>query len=267
MASVPDHLPATAGASGLPVKPASEVFDRESVPNVWLLDYDDQDQADRIDRLSADYQWVNDLALARFEGAQWDFFVEELAKYGMGVIGGWMRTGLIWERCREKGLGGLPAVSRPFTKDELAELTGETVSKALHHFKFDVLMKQKWDYRKGASLRTYFVGQCMIRFANIYRRWWGNEVRSGRALLADDPHLNKRDPRVESPESDAIDHVLANDVITMIKDERVRKAMIWAAAGRTQAEIAVDLEVSEKTVERMLYNERQRLRKRGTAWQ
>ena len=53
----------------------------------------------------------------------------------------------------------------------------ETVSKALHHFRVDVLMKKKWDYRKGETLRTYFVGQCLIRFANIYRAWYGNEAR------------------------------------------------------------------------------------------
>ena len=223
MAHGPGREPAAAGASGVPVKLKSDVFDRESVPTLWLLDQDEAEPADRLDRLSEDFKWINDLALAGFEGAQWEFFAEELAKYGMGVIGGWMRTGVIWVRCRDRGFGGLPALSRPFTQDEIEELTGETVAKALNHFKFDVLMKRKWDYRRGASLRTYFVGQCMIRFANIYRRWWGNEVRSGHALLADDPHLNKKSPSIESPAADAIDHVLANEVLATVKGPQSSK--------------------------------------------
>ena len=107
-----------------------------------------------------------------------------------------MRRGLIWERCKTKGLGGLTPLGREFTQDEMQELTDETVAKALWHFKHDVLMRHKWDYHRGASLRTYFIGQCLIRFANIYRRWWGNEVRAGRVMLAEDPHLTKNEPRV-----------------------------------------------------------------------
>ncbi len=47
-----------------------------------------------------------------------------------------------------------------------------------------------------------------------------------------------------------------------VKDERVQQAMLMTAAGSTQAEIADLLNCTEKTVERMLYNERQRQRKR-----
>jgi len=51
-------------------------------------------------------------------------------------------------------------MTRDFEPDEVEELTYETVSKALFHFRRDVLMKHAWDYRKGATLRTFFVGQC-----------------------------------------------------------------------------------------------------------
>jgi len=55
---------------------------------------------------------------------------------------------------------------------------------------------------------------------------------------------------------------LADDLLTGIKDPRVRATMRLTAAGRSQAEIAGILGVTEKTVERMLYNERIRLKKR-----
>jgi DNA-directed RNA polymerase specialized sigma24 family protein len=47
-----------------------------------------------------------------------------------------------------------------------------------------------------------------------------------------------------------------------MKDPRVRAATRLTATGRSQAEIAGILGVTEKAVERMLYNERVRLKKR-----
>ncbi len=40
--------------------------------------------------------------------------------------------------------------------------------------------------------------------------------------------------------------------------------MFLTASGQSQAEIAIELEVTEKTVERMLANERARIRRRET---
>lgn len=56
--------------------------------------------------------------------------------------------------------------------------------------------------------------------------------------------------------------VFAGDLLAGIKDRRVRAAMRLTASGRSQAQIAGILGVTEKTVERMLYNERIRLKKR-----
>jgi hypothetical protein len=92
-----------------------------------------------------------------------------------------MRRRLIFQRVRERGYGGLPdppdgAHDDP---DTVAELAQETVAKALRHFHDDVLVPGKWDSRRGATLRTYFIGQCLIRFANIYRRWWRRGLAGG----------------------------------------------------------------------------------------
>jgi hypothetical protein len=125
------------------------------------------EQAERLDRLAADFDLVTTLGLAGFEGDDWDYFEQELARYGIAVMGGWLRTGLIFSRYAARGFGGLPEITRAFEPDEIEELTYETVSKALFHFRRDVLMKHAWDYRRGATLRTFFVGQCLGRFSNI----------------------------------------------------------------------------------------------------
>jgi hypothetical protein len=139
---------------GVSIQPATP-FGDEPVPAEWLERPDLIAQAERLDRLAADFDLVTTLSLAGFEGGDWDYFEQELAKYGIAVMGGWLRTGLIFSRYAARGFGGLPEMSRDFEPDEIEELTYETVSKALFHFRRDVLMKHAWDYRKGATLRTF----------------------------------------------------------------------------------------------------------------
>lgn len=260
MDSEPEGAPGQPGSSGAPVKrPDSE---NDSVPLSWLIEPEHLTLAENVDRLAADFELVTDLGLVGFQGRDWTVFSTELARYGMAVIAGWMRRGLIFHRCRQRGFGGLPPIDRPFDEDEIEEITGETVAKALVHFRRDVLMARKWDYRKGATLRTYFVGQCLIRFANIYRRWWGNEIRNANALTDETDLLDHLLPVVASPAGQAIDRATASVLLETVKDPRVRVAMYMTADGRTQAEIAEALNVTVKAVERMLANERQRLRER-----
>jgi hypothetical protein len=99
------------------------------------------------------------------------------------------------------------------------------------------------------------------RFSNIYRRWWGNEARNNH-LLADHEDLVLLGPRRDGVDQRAVDGVLADGLLAGMKDPRVRAAMRLTAVGRSQAEIAGTIGVTEKAVERMLYNERIRLKKR-----
>src|SRR5829696_6136984 len=159
----PEARPADPAHSGTPVQPA--VRPEKVVPIDWPDDPRLAEQAARIDRLAADFDLVTTFGLQGFEGADWDIFEEELAKYGLAVIGGWTRRGVIFGKYFERGFGGLPEPFRDFRDDEVDELALETVGKGLYHFQRDVLRRQRWDYRKGASLRTYFIGQCLSRFA------------------------------------------------------------------------------------------------------
>ena len=108
------------------------------VPESWLLEPDLREQAEHVDRLAADLGLLNDLALEGFVGRKWTKFETELAKYGMAVIGGWMRRWLIFGRCRDRGYSGLPEPGREFDEEEVEELTDETVGKALYHFREDL---------------------------------------------------------------------------------------------------------------------------------
>ena len=113
-----------------------------TIDNALLLEVR-SDLADSVDRMAGDVDLNMDLALEGYQGPLWDYFSNELAKYGYAVIASWIGRRMIFERCKSRGFGGLPAMDRPFTDDENAELTNETVAKALAHFRTDVLMKRK----------------------------------------------------------------------------------------------------------------------------
>ncbi len=260
-----EQRPGSPGYSGAPVQRAVA---EDSVPEAWLAEPvvrglgEAFDRDFDRDRLGADNDLIQSLALAGFEGRDWDYFATELARYGMAVVASWMRRGLILGRCRKHGFGGLPELGRDFTEDEISELTNETVAKALDRFRCDVLMKKKWDYRKGATIRTFFIGQCLIRFPNIYRRWHGNETRNSYDLTNEWEALVQPRTRGLLVDQKVVDYEIAMNALSTVKNPRVRKAMLMTAGGFTQAEIAIELGVSEKAVERMLANERTRQRKR-----
>jgi DNA-directed RNA polymerase specialized sigma24 family protein len=249
-------------AARVPIQP--EVGSQPAVPESWLrlLDPETLSLAENVDRLAGDADLVMALELGGYTGHDWNVFSRELAKYGIGVLTGWMYRGLILARCKERGYGGLAPLGRPFEPDEIAELAGETVAKALHHFKLDVLIPHKWDPNRRATLRTFFIGQCLLRFANIYRRWWGQEYRNRSVLVDESAVLDAFAPTVAADDQRALDSVIAMRALRSIRDRRVHHAMFRHADGRTYAEIAIELEVTEKTVERMIAHARNRLRKR-----
>lgn len=265
MAPAPEGEPGNhPGASGVRVQRSSGGID-SAVPDDWLTEDAYRELAERVDRLAADADLVTTLALHGYRGRTWDYFATELAKYGVAVMAGWMRRKIIFARCRERGLGGLYELERDFAEDEVQELAYETVAVALARFRTGVLMTNKWNPTRGASLRTYFMGQCLFQFRNIYRRWWGDQYRNRALLTDDDGVLDQFSPRSSPAAEPAVAKSAADRAFSTVKDPRVRKAMLWTAAGWTQGEIATQLTVTEKTVERMLSNERKRLHRRRLA--
>lgn len=255
------------GAAGSPLQ--LEARGAEAVPTTWLNGFDsesrDLDRAledlRRRERLAADVDLITWLALNGFTGRAYDRFAEELAKYGYAVLLAWIGKGLIFARCRERGFGGLPeppvaALAQPEVAEELA---CETVAKALHYFHKNVLMKSKWDPTRGATIKTYFIGQCLIQFPNIYRSWLATEAHHG-AVLVDDNDLLEflAGGRGSDPAELA---VIRHEIAVRFKDisdQRLATALVLTAADWSQRKIAGELGITEKAVERMLAYYRQK---------
>lgn len=224
---------------------------------------DEVDGADRLDRLAADFALVTTLAFQQFTGPDYDYFERELAKYGLAVISAWIRRDVILQRCRVRGAGGLePPPPGAFDDPGLVEdLAQETVGVALVHFRDDVLAAGRWDYRRGASLRTFFIGQCLMRFPNIYRHWRRHDATDARSMYDADPpqHLLRPDP---GPEQMVIDQEYGQYLLGQMS-RRDAKIFQLLADGLKQSEIAEQLGITTKTVERAVANQRTRMGRRA----
>lgn len=142
---------------------------RAAVQDADLASFADDEVAARLAVLEADKELVHRLMLRSYAGREWQAFARALAEYGLQVVGAWVKSGKIFAECAKKGFGGLDALSR--THEDIHDLTSETVAMALVAFRDRVLVPGVWDPTRGASLKTFFIGQCVLQFPNVYRAW------------------------------------------------------------------------------------------------
>jgi ECF sigma factor len=207
------------------------------------------------------------LQAANFRGPVWDRFAEHLADYGVKVMVAWIETGQVFTRMREKSCRlrlHPPSDGRTLTGDTPVEIAIETVGRALNAFR-KVLEKEGWSAAGGASLQTYFVGQCLFCFPNVYRRWLG-ETRpppwQAVEILED---LTEKDYRYGGHHgADPADQVecrldleRAEQRLCEELDPRTFFVLQKCMEGYTQAEIAEMLGISPRKVERLVAKHRQ----------
>jgi len=226
----------------------------------WLADAD-RDQADeRMARLEGDRVLADTLAASNYEGPNYVAFANEIAKYGLAVILGWIYRGLIWSKIKEKSWGSIEPEPWPGSLIEDAQsLADETVVKALVVFREKVLLPGRWDPRKGASLRTFFVGQCLKQFCNVYRDWRREQLRNfinttGLDQFENTPVIDG-DPGLQTARQEELSAVFGK-----ITDERARAAFyLQAIHGHTYKEIGEKLSMTEKAVESAIARARAQL--------
>ncbi|MCP2337548.1 hypothetical protein [Actinomadura rupiterrae] len=208
-------------------------------------------------RRLADHQYVLKMQAENFAGPATAVWKAETAAYGLAVMMAWTRTGKIVAECRAK--------RRPITlvevgpgrwsRDDRLELACETVAKALEYFITAVLVPGRWDHRKGASLKTYFVGACLFQFPNIYNAWAGHQDRWRRvAEVTDDPQkaeetLNLFGPRGHDPtSSEAMLQVLRHHALELITDPVTRQAVRLIMQGEEISQAALSVGLKDKTL-------------------
>lgn len=140
--------------------------------------------AENVARRHADNEIVSELRARDFDGPLYEYFVAELAAYALAVLMAWMRTGEIFRKCREKGRPVQSTEIWRWDLDDRRDLAHLTVSKALAVFRERVLLPGVWDRRRGATVKTFFLGACLLQFANFYNECAGERRRWGGPALA-----------------------------------------------------------------------------------
>lgn len=235
----------------------------DQVDEAWLRDFDSE-RSEYLRRLETDRSIIAELRAAGFAGRDYDYFASEIAKYGIAVMAAWIRTHQIFSKLRSRGRGLAEPSDDVLRDTETAfEVAMETVAYALGNFRTYVLLPGRWDPDRGASIRTYFIGQCLIQFPNVYRRWHRETFdRAPWPELANEAMLTARG--YEHVEQQVQQQRQVGELLTAVKKDRTREVLVLRGAGWTQEQISERLEMTLKTVEMIVANERKR-QQRGRA--
>jgi DNA-directed RNA polymerase specialized sigma24 family protein len=225
-----------------------------------------QKLGESLGRRAADKELLTELAQGHFAGPRYQRFQDELAKYGMSVLRGWMYTGYIFQLTAGRGFV-LNPTDRELEElhrdsDAREELALMTVAVALPRFRERALIGGGWQYEGGASVATYFMGSCLYVFPNEFRKRRVQQVKW--------QWQDRGDPGITAPRTDdladpsvvALGDMYVGDVLGRA-DARTAAIVALTIDGYTQEEIAEMLgETSIRAIEGVLYRWRTREQRR-----
>jgi DNA-directed RNA polymerase specialized sigma24 family protein len=235
--------------------------------------------AEQLQRRWADMLQYEQLRQIGFEGYRYEMFAADLAAYGYPVISSWVRRGLIFQYCAERGRPvRISARDREHLctpgrdndgADDRRELALETNARALRFFRQHVLLTGAWSVEKGASLSTFYVGACLFAFPNVFQRWAAERARH--VPVAPAGMHPPEEQQVWTPYGNAIDIDPAVSAVSAIAvtselqamPERTRKvAELLVNEGASFAEIGEQLGMTDRAVEGLLYRYRTEAKRR-----
>jgi DNA-directed RNA polymerase specialized sigma24 family protein len=218
---------------------------------------------ERLDRMLGDRDLLLRLQLSGYAPRYWDPAAAEFARYGHDVLVGWLRKGKMLTKVYEKTKRRPRPPDDPFDEDAVQTLATDTVVVALDAFLEKVLKPNKWHPDGGASLKTFFIGQCCFQFTNAYKKWWRSEKHYHKSRDAADLLSNQKiSARVPEPDFRVIQGDEIADALGLLSTDVARNAFTMHAAGYSHGEIAEHLELADqKAVENLLSYQRRRIAK------
>lgn len=217
--------------------------------------------AEHEQRLTADVDTVLGLQLNRWSDEAWKPVADQLADYGWSVMVGWLFTGKIFGEVHRAGYTVHRCPQSWLDDDAVDGLAKDVVAKAIREFR-RILRKGMWHPGKGASLATYFVGQCKIQFANVYRSWLIAE-RKWRGAPVGDVHGLADSPF--DPPAKAVLDAGAADLLAQMGARTATVFRLHYLDGYTYTEIAAmlpDLQ-DAKAVENLVTREKKKWTNKG----
>jgi Sigma-70, region 4 len=225
-------------------------------------------QCEHLEGLGGDKRLHDELASQQFHGLLHERFEDELVRYALAVLNAWLISGTVFEHLRSRGVG---LETDDYTlkllrddSDERQGLADAVVAAALPDFRRRALRDGGWASTGQASLTTYFMGTCLWKFPNEYRRFNTDLRRNQLARPSGEDILLDEQPGHAQPvDAQAVDKIgLSADLAE--HPPRTQAAVILALYGYTQIEIAELLDATEKAVEGRLFRWRKREKKRWT---
>ena len=204
-------------------------------------------------RLHADVELHRQLADENFEGLCWDRFVEVLVEFAFPVLTTWIVSGAIRKHVARNARVLLEAPPSPVTQEDAEDLASETIADALRPFRDRVLRANRWDPSRGAALTTWWIGYCLLRFPDVYRRWqtaqrkWSFSLRAAEQLRS-----LGLEPAPEDPADQLIMHEELAQALASVPSEFTRRILQLKAQGYRHREISEVLGCSVKSIESRL---------------
>lgn len=240
----------------------------EGLVGAWLDDPDLAaelaDELERLRRLQADEELLLALQLEQFTGRLWERFSRELTRYGLGVLRAWIRHGTIYGKAKALTGYGLGRIEGWPENEAIDDIAKDTVVAALIYFRDKVLKTHRWQSSGGASLGTFFIGQCLYQFANIYRSALRAEKeRIQEATTPMDELPEDRFDVIKGIEATIVANNTVAEAMALLTTDRARQALFLQEHGFTQREIADKLGLRDaKSVENLLGHQLRQLRNR-----
>lgn len=204
------------------------------------------------EQLAKDQELYEQLRRSGFSGPLFEHLKQELWRYGWQALCAWMRDGKIVEKCADNGIRIFPQETEaqvlrrsPEVRDALA---GEAVEAAIERFMLIVLPQGKWDPKKKAAMRTYFVRGCLYAFRDAFRAWAHKRRRELKAT-ADNFALDPHSRGELSVEDLAVMRDTANRILRHASDDAKAICARIYQSNCTREDIAQELNMSLKSVE------------------
>jgi hypothetical protein len=231
-----------------------------AVPRSLLTEFEDTEEAKRLQRM-ADREIVDRLRSVGFDRASsdWTEFAEALLEYGYAVLVAWAVTGEIAGKVAAHGglsRGRVPEMLH-LNEDEARGLAADLLMVSIERFRTRSL--GRWSPAGGASLTTFFIGRCLLDFADVYWAWYRRERREPplEPLMVDDGRHSQR------PDDEAEARVLADQILG--DSPGLRQVLQLQGDGYSLSEIARKLGTTEAGVRSQIYRGRQRLARSETS--
>jgi hypothetical protein len=190
-------------------------------------------------RLEADRELLTTIGLESFDGAVTRQLRDALIEYGYAVIGAWLNphSDRMYIEAIARGFGTRDFERRfGFSDDHRHDLLMDVVLLSVPSFLEKVLATGRWDHRKGASIKTFFMGWCVIQFPNVFRKFLRDHVDDfkGNTELGDfDRPSNGHDPS-----SILVDFENERRLFTCASRDTTMRQILWyRPQGYTNAEI------------------------------